>query len=192
MKTIKPSELSLCFTKDDIEFTLGRIIQDCEWEAFLDVLDIIPTATRDRALAALAVEFQAFTGRDQHPTEVQFSASVHSETCGGIEHEDDDNHRFWGLVAQHQRKIDQRILKLLAISNVEERDIQLNAFEEALEDAAHVLHTAKKFLEQEKVLATGGKVRKNHRDDLASAMESLERSFPGVFEQLTGNALVAG
>ena len=85
MKDIELSELLLCFTREAVEFALDRTICNAEWHTFLNIFDIIPTVTWDRAIAALAVEFEAFAHRGQRPFEAagsQWSAQAPFEELG--------------------------------------------------------------------------------------------------------------
>jgi hypothetical protein len=67
------SKLLLYFTKEDVEFTLDRVITDAEWDAFLSTFDVIPTETRDCALVALAAEYEAFAQRCHEPDDASDS-----------------------------------------------------------------------------------------------------------------------
>jgi hypothetical protein len=60
MVTDRLSKLLLYFSKEDIEFSLDRVIDDNEWDALLTTFDVVPTETRDRARTVLAAEFQSF------------------------------------------------------------------------------------------------------------------------------------
>ena len=107
-----------------------------------------------------------------------------------MDDQDQDNYRFKESMDHHHSQIGQQILDLLTIPDESERDVQLSALLDILRREIHAINAVTEYLRQTKVLASGGKVRRNYREDLEFSMECLEQFLPQVFRMLTGRQLL--